>query len=150
MCFMNCNRPAESPRDKEEIVKLVYRFNDASVPPDDHRSYTITADSSSVHIIVDSYGEILADTMFSIEKEKFEKIVQVFLDAGIKECSKTEDHSCTGGTSEEISVFDEQKSVINGYISYCGGKSYGTLKGDLRLVGIEMRKIVPDFPALVK
>ena len=47
---------------KNKITKIVYSYGDSSVPPKYHRSYTITATKDGIRIVVDSYGNILADT----------------------------------------------------------------------------------------
>ena len=41
------------------IKKITYHFQDASVPPEYHRSYTVIVDKDRLTITVDSYGDIL-------------------------------------------------------------------------------------------
>jgi hypothetical protein len=41
------------------IKEITYHFGDASVPPNYHRSYTITVTADSVKIVVDSYGNYI-------------------------------------------------------------------------------------------
>ena len=41
---------------------IIYGFKDASVPPDDHRSYSIYLTNKNYRFVVDSYGEIIKDT----------------------------------------------------------------------------------------
>jgi hypothetical protein len=42
------------------LTGLTLRFTDASVPPEYHRSYTISAEPGRVDIEVDSYGDVIA------------------------------------------------------------------------------------------
>jgi len=61
-------REGELPTDSY-IKKIVYHFADASVPPQYHRSYTITVIPDCVEIVVNSYGEIFAKREYTIKKE---------------------------------------------------------------------------------
>ena len=56
------------------ITEIAYHFADASVPPDYHRSYSITVTAAAVRIVVDSYGEILADETFAVTAERFDEL----------------------------------------------------------------------------
>ena len=56
------------------IHKITYHFGDASVPPPDHRSYVITVTKDNVGIIVDSYGEVLAEKTYEITSKQFDDI----------------------------------------------------------------------------
>ena len=40
---------------------VTYEFHDSSVPPPYHRSYVLTFDRAGARIVVDSYGDVLAD-----------------------------------------------------------------------------------------
>ena len=40
---------------------VTYAFTDSSVPPQYHRSVTLTVTRDEAHIVIDSYGDVLAD-----------------------------------------------------------------------------------------
>jgi hypothetical protein len=42
------------------LTGLMLRFTDASVPPEYHRSYTISAEPGRIDVEVDSYGDVIA------------------------------------------------------------------------------------------
>ena len=42
-----------------ETNKVEYRYGDSSLPPDYHRSYTITITEDKKTISIDSYGKVL-------------------------------------------------------------------------------------------
>lgn len=46
----------------EPITQLIYRYQDAAVPPPYHRSIDIRIDAEKITLVVDSYGSILAKT----------------------------------------------------------------------------------------
>jgi hypothetical protein len=61
---------------EKDIREIVYRFGDASVPPQYHRSYTITVTAGQARVVVDSYGDVLAEKAYEITRKEFEDIVR--------------------------------------------------------------------------
>ncbi len=47
-----------------QLKEVYYHFGDASVPPPDHRSYTLQVKKDAIDVTIDSYGEILAQHHF--------------------------------------------------------------------------------------
>ena len=66
------------------IKEITYRFQDASIPPEYHRSYTITIDKDRLKITVDRYGDILAEKEYRIEKNQFEGLIASLKENKIK------------------------------------------------------------------
>ena len=115
----------------KNIDKIEYRFRDASVPPEYHRSYSWIITETSIRYISDSYGTILKDTMQQISLEKWEQCKTAFLTCGIKNKKVVEqEKGCTGGTSISIRTWLKEKENFSGYASKCGGEIEGNLAGD--------------------
>ena len=101
---------------------IVYRFNDASVPPEYHRSYTLTADAESVNLVVDSYGDVLHD----VTEPNVDDVWQDALDMSQALSNTTEitSDACVGGTSEELRVLDDRdEAVIDVFVDHCGSSA---------------------------
>lgn len=105
-----------------ESAELTYRFNDASVPPEYHRSYVVTASDGSVQIVVDSYGDILHDEQAPLDQATFQSVLDRLDDLVADEQSDDDDEGCTGGTSSELTVADADGVVITDLsTTSCGG-----------------------------
>ena len=89
----------------ETITKIVYRHDDSSVPPKYHRSYKIEAINNKISIVVDSYGEILAQKEFPITATQFSELVVYLNEKRVHNTKNTESMGCTGGTGENIGFF---------------------------------------------
>lgn len=98
----------ENYQPEKPVQKIIYQFHDSSVPPKYHRSYVITVICSMVKIVIDSYGEILADREYEITEEQFVNIVESLRKNGIKNMELGGNENCIGGTGESISVSDER------------------------------------------
>jgi len=132
------------------IKEITYHFGDASVPPDYHRSYTITVTVEAVRIVVDSYGNILTDKTYKITSEKFNDIKKSLERNKIRNCTLDDDQGCTGGTSESISYMDHKNNIFSGSIYHCGGKDTGNLCGDVSRFANDVKKLIPDLEKLLR
>ena len=100
-------------------VRLVYRFNDSSVPPEYHRSYTLTADSLSANLVVDSYGDVLHDVIEPNVDAVWHRALGASAD--VAEAADVTTDGCAGGTSEELRMLDEGDVVlIDVHVDHCG------------------------------
>ena len=67
--------------DESEILlktqSIVYLFVDASVPPQFHRSYSITITEDTLSVVVDSYGDVLHQKSFPFTVDDFTKVKQM-------------------------------------------------------------------------
>jgi hypothetical protein len=131
------------------IKEIRYRFQDSSVPPEYHRSYTITIDKDKLKITVDSYGDILAEREYRITKNQFERLIASLKENHIGKAELGDDDGCTGGTSESISYSDLSKEIFSGTVYHCGGKHFGNLGGNVKRFAQDIRKIVPDVKKLI-
>lgn len=135
----------------DNITKIVYSFGDSSVPPQYHRSYVITATPENIHIVVDSYGNILADTTYEMNTENFKLLTDKLSETGLKNKKKTtENKGCTGGTTKSVVIFKGEKTIINGTSYICGGEAYGDLEGDIDSFSNEINKFIPDIKKLLE
>ncbi len=135
----------------ENITKIEYAFGDASVAPKYHRSYVVTATKDDIRIVVNSYGNILADTTFTMNKRKFKVLTKKFTETEIKNINKTTDnHGCSGGTTKSFTITEGEKTVLNGTVYNCGGAKFGDLDGDVDSFSAAIIKYIPNIKTLLE
>jgi len=132
------------------ITGIAYHFGDASVPPHCHRSYSITVTAAEARVVVDSYGEILADETYPIASEQFDDLKKALVDRRIMNCVSTDDEGCTGGTSERISYCDGEKELFSGTVYHCGQNDTGNLCGDISEFAEDVTTLIPDIERLLQ
>jgi hypothetical protein len=132
------------------ITKIVYHFEDASVPPQYHRSYTITVTPDSVKIVVNSYGEILADRGYKTSNDQFLEVVQSLVMNDIRRQPLGENKGCTGGTGEGLSYWDETGEIFSASVYHCGGRDSGDLAGNIKSFSEDLSTLIPELDTLLK
>jgi hypothetical protein len=132
----------------EAITKIVYRYDDSSVPPKYHRSYKIEANDNKIRIVVDSYGQILAQEELPITATQFSELVVYLNEKRIHNTKNTESMGCTGGTGENIGFFAGEKVVFKGSVYHCGGKDYGNMAGDIEGFAKKIKSFIPQLEKL--
>lgn len=149
LCVMLTGTPAaEGNMDYSEAEEIVYEFTDSSVPPQYHRSYTIRVMRDSVHVTVDSYGEILAEAGYPITGSDHRELMEALETAGLHLVPERENDGCTGGTTETLTILGAEGTVFHGWVYHCGGRDYGTMEGDVALAAEAFRALVPDLETL--
>jgi hypothetical protein len=143
------NHDGEHKMTQTTIKEITYHFGDASVPPNYHRSYTITVTADRVKIVVDSYGDILADEEYEITSKQFDDIQRSLERNKIRNCTLGDDEGCTGGTSESISYVNNKNEIFSGSVYHCGGKDTGNLCGDIGSFADDVKKLVPNLEKLL-
>ena len=133
---------------EETITKIVYRYDDSSVPPKYHRSYKIEANDNKISIVVDSYGQILAQEEFPITANQFSELVVYLNEKRVHNTKNTESMGCTGGTGENIVFSAGAKVVFKGYVYHCGGKDYGDMVGEIEGFATKIKSFIPKFEKL--
>ena len=126
-------------------ITISYGFQDASVPPDSHRSYTIILTNENYRFLVDSYGEIIKDTtiILSDQKERVQQALDAFKKYKIKNIkNRSEDVGCTGGNGESIEIIKDGQDFFYGSNYYCAGKKLGNLSGDISSFLNELKREV--------
>ena len=128
---------------------VTYEFHDSSVPPPYHRSYVLTFDSAGARIVVDSYGEVLADRTAPMTADAWNQVSGSF--PQIRGITVVEpEQGCTGGTAFAVSVADGGATsfTLNG--SECGGVNSDAADrvaawvGPVRALFPPMGQLAPD------
>lgn len=99
---------------------VTYEFHDSSVPPPFHRSFVLTFDRATARIVVDSYGDVLADQTVPMTDDAWAGVSRGF--DGVQSLVIEEpEQGCTGGTGFAVSVADGGVTsfALNGLA--CGG-----------------------------
>jgi len=146
---VSCNIAGEYNMTSAAIQEITYHFKDASVPPEYHRSYTVTVTTDKVRIVVDSYGKILADKEYEIISKQFDDIRNSLKRNEIRNCTLGDDEGCTGGTIERISFSDGENEIFSGAVYHCGGKDTGNLCGDITSFADDVKNLVPNLYKLL-
>lgn len=99
---------------------ITYEFTDSSVPPPYHRSFVLTVSETSARIVVDSYGDVLADESASVPSATWDALATSYRDLGGIVIVEPE-QGCTGGTNFAVTVTvgDAVLRDLSGYV--CGG-----------------------------
>jgi len=84
-------------------TQIEYRFNDSSLPPEYHRSYTVTADEGQVHIVVDSYGDVLHDETAALDDQTWLTLLSAAKNLGAVS-SGEQDECPPGSTSRDLLI----------------------------------------------
>jgi len=99
---------------------VTYEFHDSSVPPPYHRSYVLTFDRTGARMVVDSYGDILADRTAPMTGDAWATVAQSYPEVvGIDVVEPAQ--GCTGGTSFTITVAGAGADDMQLFGSQCGG-----------------------------
>ncbi len=145
-----CDKDGENNMTNSTIKEITYHFGDASVPPDYHRSYAITVSADKVRIVVDSYGDILAEETYKITSKQFDEIRRSLEKNKIINCALDDDEGCTGGTSEGISYSDKENKIFSGSVYHCGRNDTGNLCGNITSFAEDVKKLVPNLDKLLQ
>ncbi|MFT4600075.1 MAG: hypothetical protein ACI857_000245 [Arenicella sp.] len=132
--------------DKDKVDKIVYHFQDSSVPPPYHRSYDIIITPTKIKTVVDSYGDIIAEEELDCSPEDFGALIEVCNAAKLKFC-KNDDPPCTGQTSESLDIYQGDLHYES-FLNQCQGNTYKTSCGDLPTVINKIKEMVPNLATL--
>lgn len=128
------------------VDEIVYHFQDASVPPEHHRSVTITVTRENLLRIVDSYGDEVSRDLRPLTPERFDALVAAYEKAGLEKKKAGKDLAgCTGGTGESLRVSNQGVELFSGSVEHCGGKDAPDFSGDFESV-VSAIKAQADAP----
>ena len=103
---------------------VVYAFRDSSVPPQYHRSVTLTVTADEARIVIDSYGDVLADERMSTPAAVWQQLGDTL--PAIEALEVTDPgEGCVGGTSVEVTVSTPQDVLLSLDPQFCGGSNDG-------------------------
>lgn len=101
---------------------VTYEFQDSSIPPEYHRSVELIVGEQDARIVVDSYGDVLADettatpaNVWSQLTEGLETLAALTVDGPVE--------ACVGGTSVRVVVVDGAETLVDLVIDQCGGSA---------------------------
>ena len=99
---------------------VTYAFMDASVPPQYHRSVTLTVTQDESRIVVDSYGDVLADERVPTPATVWQALgstLPAVEDLKVSDAGQ----GCTGGTGIRLTVATPAQSLVDLAPEFCGG-----------------------------
>lgn len=104
-------------------AEVEYRYNDSSVAPEYHRSYTITVRDGEARMVVDSYGDVLHDVTEEVDGETWTELLDEVGAVRVRDPEPSSE--CAGGTSREVLVTDAEHPAsdpaVLGHAEVCGG-----------------------------
>lgn len=110
-----------------DTAVVEYRFTDSSVPPEYHRSYTLTVADGEARIVVDSYGDTLHDETEDVDEATWTALLDNV--ERVDGLGDGPDEDCDGGTSHELRVTDGEHSdgdpAVAAHVGVCGGSGRG-------------------------
>ncbi len=101
---------------------VTYAFHDASVPPAYHRSQTLTVTKDESHLVIDSYGEVLADETAPTSAAAW-RALSTSLSSVIGLTIAEPEAGCTGGTGVELTVTGASGDLVDVSPQFCGGSN---------------------------
>lgn len=129
----------------ESVYRLIYRYEDASLPPEFHRSYTINVMNEKIHISIDSYHKVLGKKSLPITKTKYQSFVAAILGLNIKVREEVKSNGCTGGTSDKLDIYIGKDYEVKGYIYHCGNENFGNLEGNVGKAVELFKALIPNL-----
>jgi hypothetical protein len=103
---------------------VVYAFRDSSVPPQYHRSVTLTVTADDARIVIDSYGDVLADERTPTPPAVWQQLGDTLPALEALEVADPGE-GCVGGTSVEVTVSTPQDVLLSLDPQFCGGSNDG-------------------------
>jgi hypothetical protein len=129
----------------EDNYVFKYRYRDASVPPEYHRSYTIRVTPERVYLSVDSYGTILLEDSFKLKPDRYQSFVAGLLALDIRKREVRANDGCAGGTTDHLELFTGQANELKGSVYHCARQDFGDLEGNVAAAVELFKGLVPDL-----
>jgi hypothetical protein len=121
-----CGGSGNGGSDLSDASALEYRFNDSSVAPEYHRSFTLTLAAASPGgpasgtFVVDSYGEVLHDVEVEVDSASWSSVLSDL--AALDRSDIRAEDGCAGGTSRAVAVrADDGTALLDRTVEVCGG-----------------------------
>jgi hypothetical protein len=103
---------------------VTYAFTDSSVPPQYHRSVTLTVTRDEAHIVIDSYGDVLADERVPTPASVWETLGST-LPSVETLTLEAPGEGCTGGTALRVTVETPEGPLLDLDPQFCAGSNEG-------------------------
>lgn len=130
LLVVGCGAPDSGPAGEPDVSGLpadatvVYAFRDSSVPPQYHRSVTLTVTADEARIVIDSYGDVLADERAPTPPGVWQQLGDTLPALEALEVADAGE-GCVGGTSVEVTVSTPQDVLMSLDPQFCGGSNDG-------------------------
>ncbi|EAY27429.1 hypothetical protein [Microscilla marina] len=131
-----------TPYQPPKFDKLVLRYQDSSVPPKYHRSYTITVSPEQSIVVVDVYGKSLANKTYKLKASTFEKIKML---AEEVQAPGNYNEQANGGVSQTLKLVHGERIVYA--LLWDNNQKLKSATSDLVKA---VKILVPDLDRLLK
>ena len=105
----------------DEVV-IVYSFYDSSVPPPSHRSLELTVSQPHARLVIDSYGEVLADESRPTPPEVWSALIDGLASLVALRVDGAQE-GCVGGTGEAVRVSLGKQVIVDLAVDECAGSN---------------------------
>lgn len=116
--------PDTKPTDVAD-AEITYSFTDSSVPPQYHRSFTLTVENGVGTLVVSAYGDELSRTEEQIDQKLIDDLFAQYRAGDLDDVfdPNSGDDGCAGGTTYalELESADDEQATTSIYV--CGGDS---------------------------
>jgi hypothetical protein len=122
----------------------VYRFQDRSVPPRFHRSKTINLTAKRITEQIDSYGKLLSEREVAVSQDEYRRVARALRRHRIRLVERqAPDEHCTGGTTESVKLFEDDRLVFDASVYHGCGDS-GNLGGNVAALRSDLEQLLGD------
>lgn len=99
-------------------VKIDYIYTDSSIPPEYHRSFSLTIEDGVGTVVVDVYGDEVDRAEADIDVAAIEELIRAYSDGELAHAFDPEEYleGCTGGTRHQLSFDDGTTSDATDFI----------------------------------
>ena len=125
---------------------FIYKRRGPTVAPEYRRDYTIRVEPAEVYFAIDSYDEILYRDSAKLSAIAYTGFVQSLTALQIaKKEYKPGSFMCTGGVSDNLTLYAGSSKEIDGFIYYCAGEKHGSLQGDVAAAAALFKALIPNL-----
>ena len=107
------------------VKTIEFSFNDASLPPEYHRSYHVKVTETMAYLSVTSYSQSLLKKTYDIEPQQFQKAIEALKRLDIRR-DNVQSEPCSGGESESFSIYGgspNAQELFSGWHDTCGSST---------------------------
>lgn len=127
-------------------ARISYAFHDASIPPQYHRSITLTVTRDTSRLVVDSYGDVLADESRPTPPDVWRDMSDSITELAARTPDALEE-DCTGGTGMDVVVESGDSRLLDLSAQFCAGANAG-LESAIRTWITPARNLFPPTDVL--
>ncbi|QGG96590.1 hypothetical protein [Actinomarinicola tropica] len=103
----------------QEITEAGFAFRDASIPPEYHRSWTVTVTDGQAYVVVDSYGDVVGEDTATLDDGTWDQLRANV--AALEGDEAVEGEDCTGGTGAQVWAMEGEVERFEMDAEVCGG-----------------------------